>query len=723
MTLDPYSLCPGGREKKIRFCCPELVKELEQIEQMLKTNQNGACLTFIETLEKNHPNCACLAKAKLSIYRKENKWEEIYKLAKNFYEHEPENPVAAAEYALALAMTGVDLKYAVNIIIDQFESFQKGFAHGSLINAVMQIVFCLLKKGFILPVIALCTQLKQFPSVHDAANELLLIASSETKIPIQLRDTLFIDFCPDHFPKKKEFDEAVELIGLMHWKKGLEKLESLTQEDHAWSTIWRNVAAVRFWLLDNVGGCDALKKFAALPDTPLEDAADAEATRLLMTENPLGDQIPSLYFEYEITNTETVCEKLLSNPLFLSFQFKKTEELNTPPVKASFLLIDRPLAPSETALTLENISSRLATIIVFSKQTDQEARIVVMDFLASDQLRVEQIIKEIFGNDLTKHIANHHVQNVSATWSMIAVKFVYPVQTFEQWETMKKIETEYYEQVFINRWCKLPLGLLNGKTPTEAAKDPAYKIRLLGAIQLIENWINEEIADRIANLLREKLGLPTYDLITIPATTTEEELLLSLNNDPIWRWHRFEVEKLPTAFLVEGLQIAAALKRQRIIKKFTLEILNRPAETMPITFRVLAFELLIELERETNHFDTALEWIEKAKQEIEKAKQNTAQNNLSNVSFLLNELIIRLTLQQSVKTIEIIREILAKHNNNEEVMKMLQTILMQFDMINPDGSLSETLLQNNATGKINKIWTPETIAKNENHSKLWTPEG
>jgi hypothetical protein len=716
MTLDPYSLCPGGREKKIRFCCPEMIKEIGQIEQMLETNQNSACLAFIETLEKDHPNCACLTEAKLSVYRKENKWEEILQLAKNFYEHEPENPIATAEYALALAITGVDLKYAVNIMIDGFEFFQKGVVHGSLLNVMMQIAFCLLKRGFVLPVIAICTQLKQFPSVQDAANELLLLASSRAQIPILLRDTLFIDFCPDHFPKKEEFDNAVELIRLMHWKKGLEKLESLTQYDHDWSAIWRNVAAVRFWLFDDTGGCDALKKFTALPNTPLEDAADAEVTRFLMSENPLGDEIQSLYFEYEINNAETVYEKLLSNPLFLSFQLKKTEELNTPPVKGSFLFIDRPLVPSETALTLENISSRLATIIVFGKQTDQEARIVVMDFLASDQLRVEQIIKETFGNDITKHIANRPVQNVSATQSMIDIKFVYPIRTFEQWKTMKKAGIDYYEQVFINRWCKLPLGLLDGKTPTEAAKDPAYKIRLLGAIQLIESCINEEIADQIANLLREKLGLPTYDVIAVPAATEEEELLFLLNNYPVWRWHRFEVEKLPLVFLVEGLQIAAALKRQQVIRKFALEILNRPAETTSVTFRALAFELLIEVERETNHLETALEWIEKAKQE-------TTQTNLSGASFLLNELAIRFTLQQFVKADEIIREILTKHSNDEEVLRALQTILVQFGMINPDGSLSETFLKNSDAGKPNKIWTSETAVKSETHTKLWIPGG
>ena len=79
MALDPYSLCPGGREKKIRFCCPDMVKEIEQIERLFESNQTGSCLSFIENLEKNHPNCACLTAAKLTVFRTQGRWDDALK--------------------------------------------------------------------------------------------------------------------------------------------------------------------------------------------------------------------------------------------------------------------------------------------------------------------------------------------------------------------------------------------------------------------------------------------------------------------------------------------------------------------------------------------------------------------------------------------------------------------------------------------------------------------
>ena len=43
MALDAYSLCPGGTGKKIKFCCPDLLSELEKIDRMIEGEQFIAC--------------------------------------------------------------------------------------------------------------------------------------------------------------------------------------------------------------------------------------------------------------------------------------------------------------------------------------------------------------------------------------------------------------------------------------------------------------------------------------------------------------------------------------------------------------------------------------------------------------------------------------------------------------------------------------------------------
>ncbi|MDR2755504.1 MAG: hypothetical protein LBC20_07325 [Planctomycetaceae bacterium] len=720
MAFDPYSLCPGGRVKKIRFCCSDMIKEIDQIGQMIATKQFNACLALIETLEKNFPERACLTAAKLSVYRAENKWEEVFQLAKVFYEKEPENPIAVSEYAVALVVCQTDFKLAVSVLIDGFEHSPPDVTHSSLINAALQVGSCLLVRGLIVPVIALSNQLRRFPSAQNPANDLLFRASSMVKLPILLRDMVFNHYCPDQFPQKQEFMDAMELIGQLRWKQALAKLESLTQYDTIWPAIWQNVAAVRFWLLENTQACDALKKFTALSNTPLEDAADAESTRIFMTENILGDQTQIFYFEYGVTDAEAVYDKMRSNPIFFPVTVDLSEEnATTVHPKGGFLLLDRPFPPPETPITFENVSSQLALILVFGKETDQDARFVVTNLYADDQLKVEHFLKETLGDFITELVLTQNIHRISRSKMMVQPRFVL---SHESMKNLKNLETDYLEHVFINNWCTLPLELFDGKTPNEVAFDPVYRIRLLGLLQVIEFWLATNVADVIIDLLRTKLGLPVvYEPIVIPSGT-DEEMMATLENYPVWRWHRFEVEKLPTAFLIEGLKIVATMQERRAIKKFAQELLNRPINTMPFPVRELAFETLILITQKTDQLDVALEWIEKAKQEA-------ALNNSPDAIFFLHEISIRLELGQIQKFSEAVNYLFVNYGQDEKVMLLLRNIFIQFGIMNSDGTPNNYPLQN--TQQIiqaelppehNKLWTPEFAIKDQPPAKLWTPE-
>ena len=99
MAIDLYSPCPGGRGKKIQYCCPNHVKELEQIDKYLEGEQFAAGLAYVEGLIKNRPDCACLEEAKCMFQKLIGLWEDAYETAKKFAEREPKNVVAASEAA------------------------------------------------------------------------------------------------------------------------------------------------------------------------------------------------------------------------------------------------------------------------------------------------------------------------------------------------------------------------------------------------------------------------------------------------------------------------------------------------------------------------------------------------------------------------------------------------------------------------------------------------
>ena len=717
MSLDPYSLCPGGRDKKIRFCCPDMIKEIDQIERLLESKQTGSCLTFIESLEKSHPNCACLNAAKLTIFRTENRWEDALALAKPFAERESENPVAASEYALALAAHS-DFRQAVSVLIDGFERSQEGTIHSSLLSGALQIAAQLFITGHVLPVIGIANRLKSFPLVAEQANNLLLQASSMSEIPMLLRDMLTDNECPDDFPGKADFEDGVEFLALMQWKKALAKFESLTGHAAAWPNIWRNVAAVRYWLIDEEGGSEALRQFATLPNTLSEDAADAEAIRLFMADNALGDNMELVRLEIPIADADAVRERLLSTPNFITTDFDKRSYTSNdiPPPQGAFIVLDKPFVKTAEELSLQTVSTQTATCLLFGRETDRSARLEVRDLLADDRPAFETLLHETLGELCQEPTKTEPGPSMSKTHARIQRRFRIVPEIAPAPDTVHNMILEYLKTEFVDFWCDHPLGLLDGKTPKEAAGDPNYVARIQGAIQLIEYWIIDDAAFEIVDVLRTRLGLPLFGPIAIPEGPDSNPMAF-LDSQPIWRWFRFDVEKLPLDTLLEGLQILAVVKESRALYRFAKELLNRPMKETPSQARFLAFEGLIDVCLRTEKLEEALEWIEKAKNEAMEEKRSDAVWNFREVTILLS-------LGRAAESHAALQHLINEHGREEGVMQALNQLFVRLGLINPDGTPTARAMQSREPQQVSGLWTPDAEAgvPAENASKLWTPD-
>jgi len=717
MPFDPYALCPGGRDKKIRFCCPNMLKEIEQVGRLLESDQTGACLAYIETLEKTHPNCACLTTAKLSVYRSENRWQEALPIAERFHADEPDNPSAAAEYALALVATG-NPKLALSTLVDGFERANADAIHSTLLRGTLQVGSYLLIGGLAVPAIAIGHVLKEIPATAEAANSLLYHATADAETPLLLRDWAFEYNCPDNFPGKATFEEAVVLVRLMRWKQALALLEPLAQHADAWSGIWRNIAAVHLWMLDFEKGCDALKTFASLPNTPLEDAVDAEAVRLLFVPDPFGDQTEERMIEYTITEDETVLEKLLSDPLYRNIDSLPTPF--SPPPRACFQILDRPLADSATTLTLDNVSSQRAVAVLFGRETDREARLLVLALPTYEQEAVEESFREGLDNLIQFPGKIIDQKPASMTRLLTECRLYFP-QKRENVETevARNIISDYYGKFFVETWLVLPMGLLDGKTPTEAASESKYTVPLLAALQTMEGWIPEEVRGNVLADLRSRLGLPAPELITV-AESTDEDPLAVLDAYPVWRWHRFDVSKLSTDLLAGGLQIVLGMRETRAAVCFAEELLCRPIDSMPFPVRVMSFETLISASQGKGDFDQAMLWIERAKNE-------SATQDISDAAWCLHEITMRLIQGNSREADKVIRYVLTKYRDDTSVMDAMQELFVRIGLLNPDGTPSAAFVKAQAAQRAEEhqsIWTPDGTASpgSASPSKLWVPD-
>ena len=103
MELDPYQPCPGGLDKKIKFCCKDLVRELDEISRKLEGGQLESARNYIDQLVEKHGERPCLSALGCSLSLRLDNLETAAAKIARFCESAPDNPIALAMSAMTAA--------------------------------------------------------------------------------------------------------------------------------------------------------------------------------------------------------------------------------------------------------------------------------------------------------------------------------------------------------------------------------------------------------------------------------------------------------------------------------------------------------------------------------------------------------------------------------------------------------------------------------------------
>jgi len=104
MAIDTYAPCPGGTGKKIKFCCTDLVGDLEQLDRLIQGDQIAAALDQVKRLEEKHPGRPCLLATRTKLELSTKQYAEAAETTRRFLEAFPENPLALGHAALNEAL-------------------------------------------------------------------------------------------------------------------------------------------------------------------------------------------------------------------------------------------------------------------------------------------------------------------------------------------------------------------------------------------------------------------------------------------------------------------------------------------------------------------------------------------------------------------------------------------------------------------------------------------
>lgn len=707
MAIDAYSPCPGGTGKKIKFCCPDSLGDLEKIDRMIDGQQYQACLSHVQATLAKTPDRACLLAARSLLLRITEDWEAAGPAAEEFVQKHPHNSLAWAEMAIITAHREGG-RAAVAALQRALTLLDGGEMQLRIYEAIGTVAEALAVEEEVIaamPLLVLQTRLN--PDDPQPA-QLMAELTTASDVPLLEKSEQQLPYPPADAPWKSEYEEALTPANRGCWSLAAERLAAMIQRHGDQPVLWRALATLRAWLADREGCVEALRKYVTL-DVPLEDAVEAQTFIYLQVENPLGDELDILSATFAVQDVEQV-----QMAFSLSRQISPAKvdpmtlaEPDQPPPKTVYYLCDRPLPESGAEPTLENTPRMYCQALLYGRQTDREARLELRGLRDWGLESVKTLLRDVAGDQVTGPIEQNVVQRLSKTQDLLLPNLRVPEGT--GLEKLRKLTDAQRDIALATQWVQLPLGALDGKTPEEAAQLDAYRVRVLAAIMLIESWFESRPDGIDLNPLREKLGLPTLGPI--------EPQPANLRALTLVRLPRIDVDKLDDEQLVDLFRIAQSYNVRSAIKRLGKAIFQRPTMAGKDE-QVEACAMLARLEGTS---DQAMVYIEHGRNAAKAAKRSCAMWDLLELSYQLGR-------SDGEAFMRVLSHVQSQHLNEPGVSEALVKLLMYAGLIRPDGTpaMPPTAATPEGAGasapapEPGKLWTPESQRPAEER-KIWMP--
>ncbi|HET6883244.1 MAG TPA: hypothetical protein VFI31_23945 [Pirellulales bacterium] len=703
MSVDPYSLCPGGTGKKLKFCCSDLLHELGKIDHMLSAEQRQACVDYIAQLEARYPDRACLLTTKALVLHSLEQDEAALEAANRVLATQPTNPVALGVQALVLS-EGDDPASALRPLHQALVACGQQVPQ-RLFEAVGVVAEALLSEGYVMAAMAHLIWQIRVKGDYEPALLLAYRIQSTSGVPLPLKEIrLVFEQAPEGAAYKADFDAALAEANDGHWLKAAELFDALMFRAAGCAALWHNLGRLRAYLANEAGAADALHRYASL-EVPLDDAVEAEMLAHLLDPNINETGVEQVRIRYQPADFEGVTAAFSTSPLALkeSLDGLASEDPDEPPPRAMFSVLDRPMPQSGRELTEQDLPEMLGFALLYGRQTDREPRLDLVCERPRTE-RAKAAVQKMIGEGLGPVVSEEVTGRMPVQQFSVTGRWRVPNDTPP--ELVSKLTIERRRRFIFDQWTNEPTAIFGGRTPKQAATDRTSRIAVLAAVALWELNYGEAID---FNELRRQLDLPVAEPIDLGTT--------GLETLPLTRLHRLDAAKLSNEQLAAAWRRAVAFRARLACSRFAVEVVSRPS--MPAAERGQANGMLANF---TGNLDKALEHLGLARQLSKEAGGSCA-------GWDLEELTLRLASGKVESFMELVQHINTAHRNEPGVLERLFQFMYEAGLIDEHGRplhstaqpASELVVPGGAAAAAGKIWTPGSEAGDEKKSTLWVP--
>jgi hypothetical protein len=679
--MDAYTLCPGGGDKKIKFCCgTEIIADLEKIDRMIEGEQRRACIEHIAKMPARFRDKPCVLAKQIHAELAAGDAEAYEATARRMLAANPDNVialacVAACEIREGRAQEGVAM---LQRAVAQFDSESHDASGVLIVGSMVNAAHELLAAGHIWAARAHCRMVDQWMGPREnPGSQTLQSMNRDLSMPLVWKDDPMPPPCPDGTPYALDYDTAETLAAESDWLAALETFEALANRHPDDPIVWRAVATQRACLADDAGAGAAFRKAASL-DVPLDDAVEWELCALALLAKARedgdpgeGDSVDLLHVTLPVGDLDAVSARMASDKrlLRLRLDLSSLAEDDRPPPREAFRLLDRPqleLAAVEgeagANLHREDVPNVLGEVLLFGRETDREPR-MEMQVRRADLDAVRAILADISEGGVGEPNEEKVVGQVGPTQVALSWRWHWPMGTPS--EVDNRLTREEFRHRLLEVWPQGKVRDGNGATYAEAARSDNQHLRRLVLAAILDLESNHRQPDDagLFNDLRTKLGLP--------AAVDVEPFRVDLDSIPLLRLGRLPALLMPDEQLLMAFCLAAAVRATMAMTRLGEAVIER--SSIENDRRAL---VCLSLARSGVDARRTIGYLQRGR-ELEVA------GGKSPAAWLLEELAVRLSHPEKSQDVETLVGQIMVHRQEPGVAQQLMQLLAAFGVIDP----------------------------------------
>ncbi len=715
MSIDPYSPCPCGSGKKLKFCCSDLATDIEKVQKMVAGDQPHAALKHVEQLLKKQPQRASLLDLQASLQLSMHEFDAARNTIGDFLEAHPLSPTANAQAAILLSAMENGRK-AVGPLQNALEQLDQEMPL-RVLEAVGAVGQALLMQGELIAARAHLLLYAAISAEEDNRGiELLLRMNLQAGLPLLLRESWQLVACPAEVEWQGKFEKAAQFSMQGLWRQSEALFAQLREEVGPVPEVVYNLALLRGWLGDVARFAAGLHEYAQL-EVELDNAVEAEALAQLVDPELEDPKLDTVKATYELTDSSIDIEAL-------SEQFASDKRLEEYPInpqdyddefarpRSTFVLLDRPTPETGVGIERTDIPLVMAFLSLYGKRTDREARLEVTTDRGDDFELVQKLLGEVTADGLDEATEEEVVGNKSISEESLSWRWRLPNDTPA--DHRQKLLAEERRVAILQRWSKAPRAALQNKSPLDAVGSEELRIPLLASSLIIEQAAVDTAEQPLFVELRQQLKLPTREQI--------DPTDLDLDHVPLVRVPRFDFAKITSERLAKLLDRTIMMGAKFAALLVARELVTRDSKSDQHDLTA-AYRQLIRLEPNPS---LAFKWAEQARSWSEQQGKSTGE-------WALMELELSIERGDAAGVQQTLAEIRTSHLNEPDIAEATYRLLYAAGLVAPPDAtggaapnpLGPMATQATSSSEPAEIWTPEDDAPNavegEKKSVIWTP--